>query len=135
MLKYFDRKTSLFYCSMTLYQILMCPESLSNPSVDDGCNLKITILILIVIFDKYVDGIKQRWHVQRKKTELSWNYVVVFYFSVKAMSYLSHRCAKSRHLCFYRDEPIIATKTEDASFNNMGIVLKRLSTLFHATVI
>ena len=60
---------------------------------------------------------------KEQKTELSWNYVVVFYFSVKAMSYLSHRCAKSRHLCFYRDEPIIATKTEDASFNNMGIVL------------
>ena len=61
---------------------------------------------------------------KEQKTELSWNYVAVFYFSVKAMSYLSHRCAKSRHLCFYRDEPIIATiKTEDASFNNMGIVL------------
>ena len=59
---------------------------------------------------------------KEQKTELSSNYVVVFYFSVKAMSYLSHRCAKSRHLCFYRDEPIIATKTEDASFNNMGIV-------------
>ena len=102
----------------------MCPESLTKPSVDDDCNFKITILILIVIFDKICRWYKTKMTcAKNKKTELSSNYVVVFYFSVKAMSYLSHRCAKSRHLCFYRDEPIIATKTEDASFNNMGIVL------------
>ena len=72
---------------------------------------------------------------KEQKTELSSSYDVVFYFTVKAMSYLSHHCAKSRHLCFYRDEPIIATKTEDASFNIWVLFCERLSTLFHATVI